>query len=81
MFSFLYSLITSIAIIDKWISKFFLFYLDKKQDEFDDDFVQAVEDIRSLGDQRAFEKLIGAAKADKPSGKPGAQFRPRKKEP
>lgn len=79
MFSFLYSIITAITILDKWISKFFVFYLDKKQEAFDEDFIQAVEDIRRVGDQRAFEKLIGAPKAGKPSGKPGVKTRPRKK--
>lgn len=79
MFSFIYSLITAINAIDKWVSKFFVFYLEKKQEAFDEDFVQAVEDIRRLGDQRAFESLIGAPKAGRPSGKPGVKTRPRKK--
>ncbi len=79
MFSFIYSLITAINVLDKWISKFFVFYLEKKQEAFDEDFVQAVEDIRRLGDQRAFEQLIGAPKAAKPSTNAGVQTRPRKK--
>lgn len=80
MFSFIYSLITAINVFDKWISKFFVFYLEKKQEAFDEDFIQSIEDIRRLGDQRAFEELIGAPKSSKPSLKPGVKTRARKKQ-
>lgn len=80
MFSFIYGLISSIKILDKWISFFVIYYIEQKQAAFDEDFIQSIEDIRRLGDQRAFEELIGAPKSSKPSLKPGVKTRARKKQ-